>query len=82
MLEQIDFGQTESILVFLAFVFEEIFEPRRLVSLANLFLIAILAFSNQWVPLMYIIVPWLPSFVMNFMIYPFIPYINLPKIFI
>ena len=82
MLEQIDFAQTDSILVFLGFVFEEIFEPRRLVSISNLFLIGILAFSNQWVPLMYIFVPWLPTFVMNFMIYPFIPYINLPKIFI
>jgi hypothetical protein len=82
MLAQVDLSLEAEQFVFFTYLAEEILEPRRMIVISKMVLSGILIYSNQWVPFIYVITPLLPNLIMDFVIYPIIPYINFPKIFI
>lgn len=56
------------------------FGPKKLVCFADLFYIATLSIAGQWGGVAYLIVPLIPTIILEWIVYPIFPMLDVPPI--
>jgi len=54
--------------------------PKKLALIADLFYILATAIPGQWGACAYFAIPFIPSFILEFIVYPIFPFLDVPPI--